>query len=215
MTETMLRELLSNHFCENMQLRVDNAAGHGKQKAQELQRKRQHSRIQSQHFMCRKPTRTEDDDGYQELSIDNSISNSAIPPPDIHAKQRRQQQRHTGISPSIDSTVSCREKLCSPTAHKVHDNEVAKISKAHSLDKTCSVSNRILDDASSTRNVCMPQRRDSVDDIEPVSFVDDQDCSDDNDPSRETKFLAQSSKSSRNDERPLSILAEILSILEL
>eukprot|EP00977_Amphora_coffeiformis_P029626 scaffold41996_cov237-Amphora_coffeaeformis.AAC.1 len=61
MTSFYLLQILCNHQTRTFSLEVDNAVGHGNHQEEARRIKRQRSREQSQHYMCRKPQRTADD----------------------------------------------------------------------------------------------------------------------------------------------------------
>ena len=56
-----LLHLLGDDQACTLSLEVDNAVGHGNHQEEARRMKRQRSREQSQHYMCRKPRRTADD----------------------------------------------------------------------------------------------------------------------------------------------------------
>ena len=203
MTVFPLSEFLCSSTLQALGVSTDNAAGHGNHQARELSRKRHHCRIQSQHYMCRKPERMDDEDYLpSEVQPGNTQHNHAP-------------QSSSTLLNSTTADIPCREKLCFRSLPSVREVCRANASKLAAIgvsdkDKKLLSNNTFLEKASSTQNVSMPRRRNS-EDFEPIGFVDD----DAN--NLEDRVSESESKSMYlpPDQRSLSLLAEILSSIDL
>ena len=201
MTAFFISDLLGT---EAISLASDNAAGHGKHIEQERRRQRQHSRIQSQHFMCRKPRRTADEQSHRAAIQTNECNSTLSPflspgrlsPIPKYCAEKLNMAQHTNFT--VQDCLQANRPSCSPT--NLEELTIENHSKPSPLT------------AISPRNACKPRRRASIDAFEPIQFLDQTDQSEQNDSPSQNYSCRQAQQLDGNT---VSLLQDILSSIDL
>ena len=156
MTRFHISDIFDRDLLQDAVLAMDNAAGHGNFREEERRRKRQHSQVKSQLYMCRKPRRTTDDRTSTCVHRCKSISGISTRHLPLHQKSLDREQLHR-----VSSTM---------TMNALYRKQLMEMSVSQHMEAVIPTMNG---NYRSSRNASKPERQASLENVDSLFSPDD------------------------------------------